>query len=64
MKTVLSEKFRLQTFLESSLEKRMAGALMRVETRSEVSRRMEVLSTRLTVDTDLSRKARLDEVDQ
>ena len=53
MKTVLSEKFRLQQFLESSREKRMAGALMRVETRSADSRRMEVLSTRLMVDTDL-----------
>ena len=53
MKTVLSEKFRLQTFLESRLEKRMAGALIRVETRSKVSSRMEVLSTRLTMDTTL-----------
>ena len=54
MKTVLSEKFRLQQFRESSLEKRMAGAQMRVEIRSMDSRRMEVLSTRLMVDTDLA----------
>ena len=53
MKTVLSEKFRLQTLLESSLEKRMAGALIRVATRRRVRRRMEVLSTRLVVDTAL-----------
>jgi len=32
----------------------MAGALMRVETRRADSRRMEVLNTRLTVDTDLA----------
>ena len=54
MKTVLSEKFRLQQFLESSCEKRMAGALMRVETRSEDSRRMEVFRIKLMVDTDLA----------
>ena len=54
MKTVLSEKFRLQQFLESSCEKRIAGALMRVETRSEDSRRMEVFRIKLMVDTDLA----------
>ena len=53
MRTVLSEKFRLQPLLVSSLEKRMAGALIRVETRTEISRRMEVLNTRLRVDSDL-----------
>ena len=54
MNTVLSEKFRLQQFLESSCEKRMAGALMSVETRSVDRRRIEVLRIKLMVDTDLA----------
>ena len=45
--------FRLQPLLASSREKRIAGALTRVEARSEVRRRMDVLSTRLRVVSDL-----------
>ena len=49
----MSGKVRLQPLLASSLEKRIAGALTRVEAKSEVRRMMEVLSTRLRVVSDL-----------
>ena len=53
MKTVLSETLRLQTFLESRPEKRMAGALASVESRSEARRTREVLRISVEVDSDL-----------